>query len=178
VDYKFHFLPELHANLNAGYDYTKSNGKNNINPLASWSYREPEKNVVSYSQELKTSLLDFYLNYQKDLEGLASRVDITAGYSWQHFYRETSDANRPWTATEGVYLNADTVIHKNENYLVSFFGRVNYSLMDRYLLTFTLRDDGSSRFSEDNRWGLFRQLHLPGKSKMRHFWSMLIFSRI
>ena len=42
-----------------------------------------------------------------------------------------------------------------ENYLVSFFGRMNYSLMDKYLLTATLRRDGSSRFSKNNRWGLF-----------------------
>ena len=42
-----------------------------------------------------------------------------------------------------------------ENYLVSFFGRLNYNFKERYLLTATLRQDGSSRFSKSNRWGLF-----------------------
>jgi iron complex outermembrane receptor protein len=42
-----------------------------------------------------------------------------------------------------------------EYYLLSMYGRVNYSYSDRYLLTVTLRRDGTSRFSPDNRWGLF-----------------------
>ena len=45
--------------------------------------------------------------------------------------------------------------YKTENYLVSFFGRMNYILMDRYYITATLRDDGSSRFHKDKRWGVF-----------------------
>ena len=60
--------------------------------------------------------------------------------------------NKAWNpATPG----ADTTAYRNEYYLVSFFGRLNYTLLDKYLLTATLRDDGSSRFSKDNRWGLF-----------------------
>ena len=42
-----------------------------------------------------------------------------------------------------------------EDRMVSFFGRANYTLMDRYLLTFTMRADGSSKFSKDNHWGFF-----------------------
>ena len=59
---------------------------------------------------------------------------------------------------------SENTLYKTENYLVSFFGRLNYSLMDRYLLTVTLRNDGSSRFHKDNRWGLFLLLQLHGKS--------------
>ena len=44
---------------------------------------------------------------------------------------------------------------ETENYLVSFYGRANYSFDNRYLLTATLRADASSRFAKDNRWGLF-----------------------
>ena len=58
---------------------------------------------------------------------------------------------------------ASTRPYKNEYFLVSFFGRMNYSLYDRYLFTFTLRNDGSSRFSEDNRWGLFPAFALAWK---------------
>lgn len=151
LDYKFHFLPELRANLNLGMDYSSSEGTDNTDQKASWSYREPENNRKSYSQILKTSLFDFYLNYAKELPGISSKIDATAGYSWQYFYQEPEDKNAPITGTEG----AKTILHKYELYLVSFFGRLNYSLLDRYLVTFTLRDDGSSRFNEDNRWGLF-----------------------
>ncbi len=155
LDYMFHALPELRANLNMGYDYSKSVGDDNIDPRASWSYREPSQNVTSYTNIVETKLLDFYLNYTKELDEISSKIDVTTGYSWQHFYREGDNANRPWELTDGEYVGADTTVYKNENYLVSFFGRVNYSLLDRYLVTVTLREDGSSRFSKDNRWGLF-----------------------
>ncbi|NOU18926.1 MAG: SusC/RagA family TonB-linked outer membrane protein [Bacteroidales bacterium] len=171
LGYKFHFLPELRANLNLGYDYTDSKGHDNTDTLASWSYREPEKNYKTYSQNLKTSLLDFFFNYQKDLSSISSKIDATAGYSWQHFYREKNDFNRPWKETNGVYIGANDVVTKNENFLVSFFGRLNYTLLDRYLLTLTVRDDGSSRFSKDNRWGLFPSAAFAWKIKNESFLS-------
>lgn len=155
MDYKFHFLPELRANLNMGYDYTETKGDDLTDLKASWAAREPETNVKSYEHKLVNSLLDFYLNYVKDIEAVSSKVDFTAGYSWQHFLREGENANRPWEATDGVYVGADTTDYKREYYIVSFFGRLNYSLLDRYYITATLRNDGSSRFGEDTRWGLF-----------------------
>lgn len=151
LDYKFHFVPGLRANLNAGIDYTQSDGHNNMDPRASWSYREPEKNRNTYSQIEETRLLEFYLNYQKDLKGIESKIDATGGYSWQHFYINPEESNRPIVGENG----ASTTINKYDLYLISFFGRLNYTFKDRYLFTFTLRDDGSSRFSKDNRWGLF-----------------------
>jgi len=155
LDYQFHGLPELRANLNVGYDFSTSKGHNNNDPLASFSYRDPNNNVRDYTQQIKNQLLDFYLNYNKELSSISSKIDATAGYSWQHFYHESSNSKRPFEMTNGTYLGADTIVYKDENYLVSFFGRINYTLMDKYLVTFTIREDGSSRFSKQNRWGLF-----------------------
>jgi TonB-linked SusC/RagA family outer membrane protein len=169
IDYKFHFLPALRANLNMGYDHTKSAGHDYTDPRASWSFRNPESSVKDYSHIVKSQLLDFYLNYNKDLKNISSKIDVTAGYSWQHFYREKSDANRPWEMKNGIYENSDTVIVKNENYLVSFFGRVNYTILDRYLFTVTVREDGSSRFGKDNRWGLFPSAAFAWKIKQESF---------
>lgn len=53
--------------------------------------------------------------------------------------------------------------------MISFFGRVNYSFMNRYLITATLRNDGTSRFSKDNRWGLFPSVALGWKIKEEGF---------
>lgn len=150
VDYKFHFLPELRANLNVGTDYIKGDGDNNTSELASWSYRDPASNVSHYTQTRTNDLLDFYLNYAKEFGD--HKVDATGGYSWQHFYNEGTNSHR---AIDPTLAGADTTEYKNENYLVSFFGRLNYTAYGRYLLTATVRQDGSSRFSEDNRWGLF-----------------------
>lgn len=153
VDYKFHFLPELKANLNLGYDISESDGSNFVPENASWSYDALTgggENRI-YTQNKKNELLDFYFNYVKNFESIDSRIDATAGYSWQHFWRKGTTYSTNVAETE---INEDTD-YETESYLVSFFGRLNYVLKDRYLLTFTLRQDGSSRFSKDTRWGLF-----------------------
>ncbi|MBK7213739.1 MAG: SusC/RagA family TonB-linked outer membrane protein [Bacteroidales bacterium] len=151
-DYKLHFLPELRANLNLGYDYSNTNGHNNAFNDAAFTFRNGPGQKIDYTQKRKMELLDFTLNYEKDLSGIRSKVSIMGGYSWQHFQREGTNFSRKGDDLP-PYIDSSQYI--NENFLVSFFGRLNYSLMDKYLLTFTLRDDGSSRFSKDNRWGLF-----------------------
>ena len=62
-----------------------------------------------------------------------------------------------------TYQDLPIIPWMNELQLISFFGRFNYTLKDTYLLTFTLRDDASSRFSKDTRWGLFPALALGWK---------------
>ncbi len=168
IDYKLPFLKGLKATLKGSYDYYNTKGDDLTYPEASWSYREPERSVVGYENIRKNSLLDFYLNYNKKI-GSAHNVDLTGGYSYQHYYREGSNANRPWEPTNGEYLSADTTSYKNEYFLVSFFGRANYTLMEKYLLTATVRYDGSSRFNEDNRWGLFPSFALAWKINEESF---------
>lgn len=168
-NYKMPFLPDLRANLNLATDYTQSDGHNNRPWTSPSNLTSPYWGKLStYDGKNYNNLLDFYLNYVKDLSAISSRIDATAGYSWQHFKREGS------SSTTGYHLAAQTSqLDKSafvtENYLVSFFGRLNYTLMDRYLLTFTIRDDGSSRFSEDNRWGLFPSAAFAWKIKEEPF---------
>jgi iron complex outermembrane receptor protein len=173
LDYKFHFLPELHANLNLGYDVATSTEYKDA--VTSGSYQAAKDsdlpNVGRYKQEdrlRRNQLLDFYLNYNKYFESIKSNIDIMGGYSYQHFYISNFDKTFS-NKTEFIgnkqgfdydealtqYCWTDSYKKPSENYLISFFGRLNYNFMDRYLLTATLRDDGSSRFSKDNRWGLF-----------------------
>jgi iron complex outermembrane receptor protein len=155
LDYKFRFLPELHANLNLATDYATSDGHNNRPITSPSTLTSPYFGRISnYSSTNKNNLLDFYLNYKKDLDKINSTIDVTAGYSWQHFQREGSNVTRGYgSSTSPIQYNASA--YTTENYLVSFFGRVNYALADKYLVTFTLRDDGSSRFTGANQWGLF-----------------------
>lgn len=166
LDYRMHFLPDLRANLNLGYDVSNSDGYVNIednSPMTytSGNYKTGWGDNKTYTQLKRNTLLDFYLNYNKEI-GI-NKFDIMTGYSWQHFYRKEtniypySDATAN-TKGETFYKEGDS--YETENYLISFFGRLNYTLLNRYLFTFTLRDDGSSRFSKDNRWGLFPSLAL------------------
>jgi iron complex outermembrane receptor protein len=163
-DYALPFLPELRANLNLATDYSESEGHNN-RPKTSPSVLTAPLNgrLSDYSGTNTNNLLDFYLNYNKDLATIQSAVDVTAGYSWQHFKRDGENYRRGIVDAEHPYQMDDSSSFVTENYLVSFFGRVNYTLMDRYLVTVTVREDGSSRFAEDNRWGLFPSLALAWK---------------
>lgn len=153
-DYALPFLPELRANLNMATDYASSTGHNNRPKTSPSVLTNPTKGRLSdYSANNTNNLLDFYLNYNKDLSN--SRIDATAGYSWQYFKVEGDSYTRGIIDNTTPYQMTDSTSFINENYLVSFFGRANYSLMDKYMFTATVRYDGSSRFSEDNRWGLF-----------------------
>ncbi|MCL5028659.1 MAG: SusC/RagA family TonB-linked outer membrane protein [Bacteroidetes bacterium] len=157
-DYKIPYISGLKATLNLGYDYYRTDGSDILDTLAGWSYRTPETQITTYNQTKTNSLLDLYLNYIKEL-GI-NKFDLTGGYSWQHFHNEGVNSHHAFDPT---LPGALTTPYKNEYFLVSFFGRLNYTLLDRYLLTFTLRDDGSSRFAENNRWGLFPAAALAWK---------------
>jgi len=153
LDYKFHFLPDLRANLNLGLDNSNSEGSVFVPDIAPWSFDPLNGGGVksNYEQDKKNELLDFYLNYVTDFEEISSSINVMGGYSWQHFKRENNNFS---TNVMETIVN-DSSFDATESYLVSFFGRFNYAFKDRYLLTFTLRNDGTSRFSEDTRWGLF-----------------------
>lgn len=155
-DYKLPFLPKLRANLNLGYDVTSSEGST-ILPVTFAPVTLQGGSVSRYEQSRTNKLLDFYLNYTNEVAG-SSRFDVTGGYSYQDF---TTD--EPRFAT--LNIEGDTISPAGQrfyphNTLISFFGRVNYSLKDRYMLTATVRQDGSSRFAADNRWGTFPSLAL------------------
>lgn len=157
MDYKFHFLPELRAVVNVGFDETNgersrragldvaSSGSNNNIPYGTNEYTEEKR---------RNKLLDFYLNYNKTFNDLV--FDATAGYSYQKWDSDkymtgnTNDPNLPTGSTGFPRLEVpfDTV-------LIGFFGRTNLTYKDKYLLTLTYRRDGSSKFDEDNRWANF-----------------------
>lgn len=96
-------------------------------------------------------MLEFYANYNKEF-GI-HHLDVMGGYSWQHYYEKFNKIIYYNDNRSEVYNHTPT--NRKEYYLVSFFGRVNYSIDSKYLFTFSLRDDASSRFAKDNRWGLF-----------------------
>jgi TonB-dependent starch-binding outer membrane protein SusC len=175
LDYAFDFLAGLKANLNMGYDISESDGDvvvNDNSPM-SWvwgNYKSGWGDNRSYSQLKRNTLLDFFLNYNKEVA--AHRFDVMGGYSWQNFYRE-EDNIYPYSPESaenfGEEFYRDMDEYSTESYIVSFFGRLNYSLMDKYLLTFTLRNDGSSRFSPDNQWGLFPSVALAWRLNNESF---------
>ncbi len=163
-DYTFHGFKDLRANLNLGYDVSSSDGRR-IVPVEAASNFFRNGQYFAYDQQKTNKTLEFYLNYVKNLEAIDSKIDVMAGYSWQDFLRSGKDVDQPF-AKDTVLSN---VPYKTQSTLVSFYGRVNYALKDRYLVTATLRRDGSSRFSPENRWGLFPSVALAWKLKEENF---------
>lgn len=152
-NYSIPFVSGLKANLNLATDYSKGEGYNNRPIISPGNISENRTGKLNdYDATNKNNLLEFYLNYVKDFESIKSKIDLTAGYSWQHFEREGSSFTRSLIDDTQQDVTSSYI---TENYLVSFFGRLNYTLANKYLLTFTLRNDGSSRFAGDNQWGLF-----------------------
>ena len=202
IDYALHFLPELHLNLNLGYDVVKGETFNyNLqnSPQAWNSNYKDGAGQRYYNKSLnRNTLLEFYVNYKKEFEAIRSNLDVVAGYSWQRMdyiqsnetrintlgYSKSYDAaTNTWTITEDPSTadhigqawgsSADqwyyTYHGKGQLNLLSFYGRVNYSFDDTYLLTFTIRDDGTSRFAKSTRWGLFPAAALAWKINNMEF---------
>ena len=163
-DYKFQYVPGLRANLNLGLDISTSNGYDVKDYQSEISYHDKTENGAGlwkrYTQLRRDQTLEFYLDYAKDIEAIKSRIDIMGGYSWQNFFNSTTESKES-NEPEGAHTKyaVSKPIFKTENYLVSFFGRLNYTLMDRYLLTATIRRDGTSRF-QNNKWGTFPSVAL------------------
>ena len=156
-DYSFKYVPGLRANLNLGLDISTTTGFNTVNEGSEVSFHDKAQNGSgmheNYGQLRRDQTLEFYLAYARELKPLKSRFDVMAGYSWQHFYNSTTDKKVPLN-TDLAQSLAYTPYTATESYLVSFYGRLNWTLQDKYYFTFTLRDDGTSRF-KNNKWGLF-----------------------
>ncbi len=157
IDYKIHGFEDLRANLNLGMDITSTDGKKGPRVGSMQAHKDTENPGIGqyekYTNFRRNHLLEFYLNYNKEIG--AHHIDVMAGYSWQHFYSSDHSVNYFNITNEQKGDDYNYPFNRTEHYLLSFFGRINYSLFGKYLLTFTLRDDASSRFSKDNRWGLF-----------------------
>ena len=159
IDYKIHGLEDLRVNVNLGIDYATSKGYNTAPAGSEQSFHATDQSGLGYRSDYTYQRMDktleAYVAYDKDFTG-GHHFDILGGYSWQHFYNgstEYSETIAPDTNTGERNVLSDKVF-KTEYFLVSFFGRMNYSYDDRYLVTASLRRDGTSRFQK-NKWGLF-----------------------
>jgi TonB-dependent starch-binding outer membrane protein SusC len=171
LDYKLHFLPDLHLNVNTGYDMSRSKTYY-LAPATSF-----EQNIAGGSlykadpyQEIRNVYFESYANYVKDITAIKSHVDAMVGYSYNDFM--TTIYNYPSYNAESVEQpnSAPTYPYdKPRHTLLSFYARANFFIMDKYLLTATIRDDASSRFSDKNRWGLFPSVAFAWKINQESF---------
>lgn len=176
-NYKMHWLPELRAILNLGLDYSKSNINEYYLDKAIASYGVVDGTLPIFfnylrnfaeEQEKQDKTLDAYLSYTKfPEESFITKIDAQAGYSYQNF--ENEGVQFRVKNENGYNVPDNDLFYFNDLNLQSFFGRVNVDLLDKYLLTASVRADGSSLFSEDNRWGYFPAMALAWKINEEDF---------
>ena len=165
-DYKVHGFEDLRLNLNLGIDAAKSNGfKIQEQGSESSIHSTLESGGGSredYDYVRRNTTLEFYADYSKNLG--KHFVDVMAGYSWQHFW--SNDHNYKVRLSDQLEMTNHE--GKGDLYGVSFFGRANYSFADKYLITATVRADGTSRF-QNNKWGIFPSVALGWNIKNENF---------
>ncbi|HEY4149464.1 MAG TPA: TonB-dependent receptor [Chitinophagaceae bacterium] len=170
-DYSFHFLPELHANLNLGYDVASGNGTTNVPAYAAQNYLDSGQHN-KYANRISNKVGEFYLNYTKELKSIHSNINATAGYG---YYNNLSiNYNYP-----NLRANGDTIPgsipsypkDEPENTLISYYARLIYTFHTKYILAASIRSDGSSRFAPDNRWGTFPSLALTWRINQENLFS-------
>ena len=151
-DYKVHGFEKLRFNLNLGIDAATSAGITELAKDSEASYHNTNQSGggshTEYSYRRRNRTLEFYGDYNDSFGD--TNLDLMAGYSWQHFYSESQ--SKSTRILDGNSLGES--VGKGELYLISFFGRANYSIADKYLLTATVRADGTSRF-QNHKWGFF-----------------------
>lgn len=162
--YKLHFFPKVSLKANLAYDLSDGIRRSYIPVAAKGNQQAGTANgeIRKESYFRNSNLLETYIDYNDQFESINSKVSAMFGYSYQDFVNEFSSFRATELGSDILGYNStagassfEAATSKQGNKLISFFGRFNYNLADRYLVTFTLRQDGSSRFSKSNRWGSF-----------------------
>ena len=156
-DYKVHGFEALRFNLNLGIDWAKSAGVTELAMGSEASYHNTNQSGggshTDYDYSRRNTTLEFYGDWNQNFG--KHNIDLMAGYSWQHFWSNShSDAYR--ISDKSVLGHS---VGEGELFLISFFGRANYSFADKYLITATMRADGTSRF-QNHKWGFFPSVAL------------------
>ncbi len=163
AEYRVPFLEGLRANVNLGFDVARADRKS-FYPSVLHSESKTGEDGSDYrsNQSQTNSLLETYLNYTVPRNIGPGILDLMGGYSYN-----TSSAEYPWFRATGLATdllggNAVVTARQTQNFqdvqesrLISFFGRVNYNVGDKYLAGVTVRRDGSSRFGPEHQWGTF-----------------------
>lgn len=165
LDYKFHFLPDLRWNVNVAYDYAKGEGVARTAANSGIGYFN-KGSYNNYENENTSKLFETYLNYVKKI-GVVN-VDLMAGHSYQTTTTETPAI----TTYNGTGQNVTSQPFSGERTLLSYYGRAIFTIANKYIVTGTIRRDGSSNFyngTTDNLWGNFPSVALAWKINEESF---------
>lgn len=163
AEYRFPFLEPLTATLNLGYDLTKAEREAFYPSYLRWQAEQGLGGTISRSNPSQLNrVLEAYVNYRTRLDRYNSDLVATAGYTY-----EDSRSDFPSFYAQGLSFDLlgpygvpaasleRTSLFVEESRLISGFGRIGLTVNNRYLLTLSLRRDGSSKFGPKQQWGTF-----------------------
>lgn len=167
IDYKLHFLPDLHLNINVGYDYTKSQGSKTEYANFKNAYADNGR-YRNYAQEKQNKLLETFLSYTKTFNII--NIDAVGGYAYQKFQRD--EAFAPTFNGKGTEPKMGSDV-RPRNVLISFYGRGIFTIANKYIVSASIRRDGSSKFWNgkytEYLWGTFPGVSLAWKINEENF---------
>ncbi len=175
--YRVPFLEGLRANLNMAYDVTRAD-RQTFTPGVLHSQQKTGNDGRDFrsNHSMANTTMESYMDYGTPLSFAPGNIDITGGYSygWSHAEFPSYEANG--LSTDLLGGNGVTSARTVQNFqdiqesrLISFFGRVNYNINDKYLASVSVRRDGSSRFGEGNEWGTFPSVSLGWRLSQEPF---------
>lgn len=186
LDYAVPFIKGLRANLNIGRDEQAGGGTDMVSDSAGAFYRRynigKTKNGLrdsiynyggqnnKYESFQINNVLDFYLNYVKEVKSIKSRIDVMAGYGYQDFeFINHNFADYRYDGSVRPGTQPAFPVDYPRFTLISYYGRLNYTVANRYILTVNMRTDGSSKFNPEGRWGFFPSAALAWRIKEESF---------
>ncbi len=186
LDYKIHWFPDLHVLMNLGIDNASGKGDDNIDPALATNFLTGGRKT-HYEQKKKNTIADIQLFYTKDLKKLKTKVDVLVGHSYQDFitevknfasfsYRPVADPLNPQKKDTIAGSEPTFLTDKPQFRLESYLGRINISVMNKYLITASIRRDASSKFAPENRVGYYPAIAVAWKLKEDLFRSASIIS--
>ncbi len=177
-NYELPYIKGLNANLVLGLDHGKGHGTDQTNANSWTTFNnnfDGDGNPINYGykgnnyNEYNNKLLDFYLNYKRDIESLDGNFDVMGGYSYNNYTSFGSSKSNLQNDPGQAVIDTDRFGHSN---LQSFFGRANLNVKNKYLLTVSLRRDATSRlFYSNESWANFPSLAFAWKLSEEKFLS-------
>lgn len=167
LDYEI--IPDLHAKINVGFD--NQNMRRDVYNSRLTIHGQTNNGVANIaSLDRSNVLVEYTMNYSKIINDNQS-LNLLAGVTYQDFIQKSYSAgtnNFPSDDVEtnnlglGDPANRDISSNKQGYTLLSYLGRANYSIYN-FLLTASIRADGSSRFGANSKWGYFPSFALGWK---------------
>ena len=162
LEASFRIIDGLEYKLNIGVDRSTSERNTTIYP--NLTDLNPKGKYVQNNLDSKNSLVEHYLTYNKAFD--KHKFEVLGGFSYQKFERSGTSFSIDGISAQGAGVKpsinpgfagtqSGTTGYAQENELQSYFGRLNYSFDNKYLLTASMRADGSTRFGDNNKYGYF-----------------------